>query len=166
MKNCLIRLVSLLRIIILYTIHLIKYLTFNNVKNFSISHSTTVHSSIVALMSSTVRFMTETRLMLDEPFDVRLNSNVTPGLLSLKMCPSGSADVNSRITLYPSEGIDECSKSILHSKRVKEPCFGTSHENVWGCPRQKYTPSCVDTPDNVQAVGNQAWNKLRIKLLT
>jgi hypothetical protein len=119
----------------------------------------TVHSSIVDKSMQlhwchplSVRFMTETRLMLDETFDVRLNSNVTPGLLSLRMCPSGSADVNSRVSLA-SEGIDECSKSILHSKRVKEPCFGTSHENVWGYPRHKYTPSCVDTPDNVQADG-------------
>ena len=81
----------------------------------------------VALMSSTVRFMTETRL--DEPVDVRLNTNVTPGLFALKMWPSGSSDVNSRITALASE--DEGSKSILHSKRVIEPCFnGTSHNNV------------------------------------
>ena len=103
--------------------------------------------------------MIETRLRLDEPFDVRLNTNVTPAscLLSIKICPSGSADVNSRVTL-DSEALDECSaKSILHSKRVKEPCcFGTSHENVRGCPVQKCT-SCIDTVDSVQAdTRNQA----------
>ena len=71
---------------------------------------------VVALMLSTVTVMTEASL--DELFDVRLNTKVTPGLLSLKMYPSGSADVNRRVTLAPK---DESSKSILHSKRVKEP---------------------------------------------
>ena len=112
----------------------------------------------VALLSSTVILMTETSF--DDPliFAVRLNMNLTPGLLSLKMCPSGSDDVNCPVTLA-SEGLDECSKLILHSKRGKEPCFGTSHENVWVLPRQKYTSyaSCIDTVDSVQAdTGNHA----------
>ena len=91
--------------------------------------------------------MTETRL--DEPVDVRLKTNVTPDLLSLKMCPSESADVNCRVTLSSE---DEGSKSILHSKRVNEPCFSTSHENVWGYPTQICTAlSCIDEADNMQA---------------
>ena len=106
----------------------------------------------VALVSFTDRVITETRL--DEEFDdiVRLNTNPTPGLSSLKIRPSGSDDVNSRVTLVSEV---ECSKSILHSNRVIELCssFGTSQVKVWGCPRQKRTASwsCIDTADNVQA---------------
>ena len=95
--------------------------------------------------------MTETRL--DEPFDVRLKTNVTPGLLSLKIRPSESADVNSRVTLSSE---DEGSKSILHPKRVKEPSFGTSHRNVSGCPTQIFTATpFIDAADNMQADGIQ-----------
>ena len=77
------------------TKHGLEGVTFVNLEHYRISFVTfTIQSGIillikeVSLMSSTVTVMTEVRLDKLLEFDVRLNTKLTPDLLSFNMRPS------------------------------------------------------------------------------